>query len=170
MRRAGLSTRLRAWFLRTFRGRSAADAGWEEEAPPAATISSPPQTFTVGELEVAATPKGIRAAGSSTPSAVYEVRVTVPGDARTWSSRYGLPPSDNSAAAAAEIALDELDQIWRNPDAWKAQAMAGMSEDEAEAMADSPLVRLDFKAVEWIGPHLDAARAATKDARGSWLG
>jgi hypothetical protein len=167
MRRVGVSTRARAWFLRTFRGRSASDAGWEDE--PVAAVTSPPRTFVLGELEVAATPKGIRAAGSAAPSAVYEVRISIPGDARSWSSRYGLPPEANSAAAAAEIALDELDQIWRDPDAWKAQALAGMSEEEIEAMEDSPLVRLDFKAVEWIGPELDAVRGATKDARGSWL-
>ena len=168
MRRAGLSTRLRAWFLRTFKGRSAAEAGWAEEEP-VAVVSSPPRTFTLGDLEVASTPKGIRAAGSAAQSAVYEVRISVPGDSRSWASRYGLPPGDNSAAAAAEIALDELDQIWRDPGSWKAQALAGMSPDEAEAMEDSPMVRLDFKAVEWIGPHLDAVRAATKEARGSWV-
>jgi hypothetical protein len=163
-----VSTRARAWLLRTFKGRSAADAGWTEEAPLAA-VSSPPATFKVGELEVTATPKGIRAAGSAAPSAVYEVRVTIPGDSRSWSSRYGLPPGANSSAAAAEIALDELDQVWRDPDGWKAQALAGMSEDEVEAMEDSPLVRQDFKAAEWIGPHLDAVRSATKEATGSWL-
>lgn len=162
----GISTRARAWFLRTFKGRSAADAGWEEEP---VAVSSPPHTFAVGELEVAATPKGIRAAGRNPASAVYEVKVTLPGDSRSWASRYGLPAAQNSAAAAAEIALDELDQIWRDPEGWKATALEGMSEDEVEAMEDSPIVRLDFKAAQWIGPYLDAVRPATKDAKGSWL-
>jgi hypothetical protein len=163
----GLGTRARAWFLRTFKGRSRADAGWEDE--PAVAVSSPPASFTVGDLQVSATPRGIKAAGANPPSAVYEVRITIEGDSRSWASRYGLPAADNSAAAAAEIALDELDQIWRDPAGWKAQAFRGMSEDEAEAMADSPAVRLDFKAAQWIGPFLDAARADTKDPSGSWL-
>ncbi|MDP9325189.1 MAG: hypothetical protein M3O87_01455, partial [Candidatus Dormibacteraeota bacterium] len=100
---------------------------------------------------------------------VWEVRVTAAGDARTWASRYGLPAGDNSAAAAAEVALDELDEIWRDPDAWRAAALGGMNEDEVEAMEDSPPMRLDFKAAQWIGPHLDAVRVATKDAGGGWL-
>ena len=116
-----------------------------------------------------ATPKGIRAGGSNPPSAVYEVRVSVAGDARSWSSSYGLPAGDNSAAAAAEAALDELDQIWRDPAGWRASALAGMTEDEVEAMEDSPVVRLDFKAAQWIGPQLDAVRDATKGAGGRWI-
>ena len=86
-----------------------------------------------------------------------------------WSSSYGLPARDNSAAAAAEIALDELDQIWRDPEGWKAVALAGMTEDEVEAMEDSPPLQLDFRAAQWIGPHLDAIRDATKGARGRWV-
>jgi hypothetical protein len=161
-----LSTRARAWFLRTFKGRSRSEAAWADQ--PAGAVSSPPRTFNLGELEVAATPKGIRAAGANPPSAVWEVRITAAGDARTWASSYGLPAGDNSAAAAAEIALEELDLVWRDPDAWKAIALEGMSEDEVEAMEDSPGFRLDLKAAQWIGPHLDAARDA-RVATGRWL-
>jgi hypothetical protein len=163
----GLGTRTRAWFLRTFKGRSRAEAGWQEEE--VAAVSSPPQTFSLGELTVQATPKGIRAAGQNPASAVYEVRITVSGDSRSWASRYGLPPQENSAAAVAEIALDELDQIWRDPNAWKAQALEGMTDDEVEAMEDSPMLRLDFKAAQWIGPYLDAVRPATKSSTGRWF-
>lgn len=162
-----LGTRARAWFLRTFRGRSREDAAWEEEA--AVAISSPPGSFRVGDLRVDATPKGIRAAGRNPASAIFEVSVRVEGDSRGWSSRYGLPPGHNSAAAATEIALDELDEIWRDPEGYKATALAGMSEDEVEAMEDSPMLRLDFKAAQWIGPFLDAARDATKGATGGWV-
>jgi hypothetical protein len=164
---SSFSTRARAWFLRTFKGRSQADAGWEDQPPGA--VSSPPQSFTIGELRVGAIPKGIKAAGANPPSAIYEVRVSVEGDSHAWSSSYGLPARDNSAAAAVEVALDELDQIWRDPEGWKAAALSGMSEDEVEAMEDNPTVRLDFKAAEWIGPCLDAIRDATKGARGRWV-
>lgn len=162
-----LSTRIRAWFLRTFKGRSRSEAAWSDE--PVGVVSAPPQTFVLGDLQIEATPKGIKAAGPNPASAVWEVRVTADGDARAWASRYGLPARDNSAGAATEAALDELDQIWRDPDGWKAVALAGMSEDEVEAMEDSPMMQLDFKAAQWIGPHLDAVRAATKDAGGRWL-
>jgi hypothetical protein len=162
-----LSTRARAWFLRTFRGRSRAAAGWTDT--PAGAVSSPPQTFSLGDLTVAATPKGIKAAGANPASAVWEVRVSAAGDARTWASSYGLPAHDNSAAAAAEIALDEVDQIWRDPDGWRAAVVAGLSEDEVEAVEDSPTFRLDSKAARWIGPHLDGVRDATKTATGRWL-
>ena len=161
-----LSTRTRAWLLRTFKGRSKEDAAWEDEST---WVSSPPQTFLLGSLEIAATPIGVKASGANRPSAVYEVRVNIAGDSRSWSSRYGLPATDNSARLAAESALDELDQLWRDPEGWKRQALAGMSEDEVEAMEDNPTVRLDFKAAEWIGPCLDAIRDATKGARGRWV-
>jgi hypothetical protein len=162
-----VSTRARAWFLRTFKGRSRSDAGWTDT--PAGAVSAPPRTFSLGDLTVTATPKGIKAAGSNPSSAVWEVRVVAAGDARTWASSYGLPAHDNSAAAAAEIALDEVDQIWREPDGWRAQALADLSEDEVEAIEDSPMFRLDFKAAQWIGPHLDAVRDDTKAVMGRWL-
>ncbi|MGB2940079.1 MAG: hypothetical protein WBD38_07270 [Candidatus Dormiibacterota bacterium] len=167
MSRPSLPTRARAWFLRTFKGRSRSEAGWTDE--PAGAVSAPPQTFVLGDLQIEATPKGIKAAGPNPASAVWEVRVTAAGDARTWASRYGLPARDNSAPAAADAALDELDQIWRDPDGWKAVALAGMSEDEVEAMEDSPMMRLDFKAAQWIGPFLDAVRSHTKEETGYWV-
>jgi len=49
------------------------------------------------------------------------------------------------------------------------QALAGMSEDEVEAMEDSPSMRLDLKAAKWVGPELDAVRAETRDRAGGWL-
>jgi hypothetical protein len=161
-----LRTRSRAWLLRTFKGRSREEAAWEDES---SWVSSPPQTFTLGSLEIAATPMGVKAAGANRPSAVYEVRVTVAGDSRSWSSRYGLPATDNSARQAAESALDELDQLWRDPDGWKNQALAGMSQDEVEAMEDSPSMQGDLKAARWIGPQLDAVRSETRERTGSWL-
>ena len=160
------STRARAWALRTFKGRSPADAGWEDEST---WVSSPPQTFRVGALVVDATPVGVKAAGVNRPSAVYEVSIRVDGRSEAWSSRYGLPASDNSARQAAETALDELDQMWRDPDGWRRQVIEGMSEDEAEAMEDSPSMRGDIKAARWVGPELDAARPR-RDANGAWLG
>jgi hypothetical protein len=162
----GIRTRARAWVLRTFKGRSKEDAEWDDEST---WVSSPPQTFRLGKLEIAATPMGVKAAGANRPSAVYEVRITKGGDSQTWSSRYGLPATDNSARQAAESALDELDQLWRDPEGWKSQALAGMSGDEVEAMEDSPSMRLDLRAAKWIGPELDAVRAGTRDRTGAWL-
>jgi hypothetical protein len=161
-----LTTRARAWLLRTFKGRSPKDAAWEEEST---WVSSPPQTFLLGSLEIAATPMGVKASGANRPSAVYEVRVKITGDSRSWSSRYGLPATDNSARMAAESALDELDQLWHDPEGWKRQALAGMSEDEVEAIEDSPATRLDMRAAKWIGPELDAVRRQTRDRTGAWL-
>ena len=162
-----MSTRTRAWFLRTFKGRSREDAGWEDEST---WVSSPPETFRLGRLEIAATPLGVKAAGENRPSAVYEVRVSVAGEARTWSSRYGLPANDNSARQAAENALDELDEAWRDPHAWKTRAFLGMTPDEVEAMEDSPAMQQDLAAAGWIGPELDAVRPTTRTSEGAWLG
>jgi hypothetical protein len=161
-----LRTRTRAWFLRTFKGRSQKDAAWEDEST---WVSSPPQAFALGSLEIASTPMGVKAAGANRPSAVYEVRVTIAGAPRSWSSRYGLPATDNSARDAAELALDELDQLWRDPEGWKHEVLAGMSEDEVEAMEDSPSMRSDLAAAAWIGPELDKVRAETRDRAGAWL-
>jgi len=162
----GLRTRTRAWLLRTFKGRSKHDAAWADES---SWVSSPPQTFILGPLEIAATPMGVKAAGVNSPSAVYQVRINIAGDSRSWSSRYGLPATSNSARLAAESALDELDQLWRDFEGWKRQALDGMSEDEVEAMEDSPSMRLDVKAARWVGPELDALRPQTRDRTGAWL-
>jgi hypothetical protein len=161
------STRSRAWFLRTFKGRSREDAGWEEES---SWVSSPPESFTLGRLEIAARPLGVKAAGNNRPSAVYEVRVGLAGESRWWSSRYGLPAVDNSARQAAEAALDEIDEVWTRPRAWRARALGGMTEDEIEAMEDSPSMRHDLEGASWIGPELDAVRGTTRDRGGAWLG
>jgi len=63
----------------------------------------------------------------------------------------------------------QLDQLWRDPEGWKRQALAGMSEDEVEAIEDSPATRLDMRAANWIGPELDAVRRQTRDRTGAWL-
>jgi len=160
-----LPTRLRAWLLRTFAGRTAAESGWDEPAMPAVARSG---TFRVGELTVTASSLGVRATGINRPSIVYEVRVTREGDARSWSSKYGLDPKDDSPEAAAEMALNELDQIWRDREGWAAQATEGMSEDEAEAMLDSPILGRDLRAADWIGPQLDELRPG-RESRGGWL-
>lgn len=159
------STRARAWVLRTFKGRSPKDAAWEDEST---WVSSPPETFEVGALVVDASPLGVKAAGANRPSAVYQVSIHMEGRSPTWSSRYGLPATDNSARQAAETALDELDQLWRDPDGWRRQVLDGMSEDEVEAMNDSPSMRLDVQASRWVGPQLDAVRRR-REASGSWL-
>jgi len=163
----GFSTRVRARLLRTFKGsRTREEAGWEDEST---WVSSPPETFRLGRLEIAVTPRGVKAAGSNPPSAVYEIRVVVSGDSRSWTSKYGLPATDNSARQAGEVALEDIDEAWRQPDAWKARAVAGMTADEVEAMEDSPAMRLDLESARWIGPELDAVRPDTRGRTGSWL-
>jgi hypothetical protein len=159
-------TRVRAHLLRTFKGRTREEAGWEDEST---WVSSPPATFSVGRLEIAVSPRGVKAAGGNPPSAVYEVRVAMAGDPRSWTSKYGLPATDNSARQAGEIALADIDEAWREPDAWKARALAGMTAEEIEAMVDSPAMRLDLESARWIGPELDAVRPQTRARNGSWL-
>ena len=44
-----------------------------------------------------------------------------------------------------------------------------MTEDEVEAMEDSPAMRHDLEENSWIGPELDAVRG-TRDDAGAWLG
>src|SRR5258708_7972656 len=160
-----LSARVRDWALRTFKGRSQEEAAWEDETQ---WVSSPPESYMVGALVVDATPLGVRAAGANRPSAVYQVSIRVDGRSGTWSSRYGLPATDNSARQAAETALDELDQLWRDPQGWRSQVLAGMSEDEVEAMEESPSMRRDLEAAKWVGPELDAVRRR-RESSGSWL-
>jgi hypothetical protein len=159
-------TRVRARLLKTFKGRTREEAGWEDES---SWVSSPAETFSLGRLEVAVTPRGVKAAGGNPPSAVYEVRVAIAGDPRSWHSKYGLPATANSARQAGEVALEDIDEAWREPNSWKARAVAGMSADEVEAMEDSPAMRLDLESARWIGPELDAVRPGTKDRTGSWL-
>jgi hypothetical protein len=161
------STRVRARLVKTFKGsRTREEAGWEDEST---WVSSPPETFSLGRLEIGVTPRGVKAAGGNRPSAVYEVRIAMPGDSRSWASKYGLPATDNSARQAAEVALEDIDEAWRDPQAWKARAFAGMTADEVEAMEDSPALRQDLESARWIGPELDAVRPKTKGRGGSWL-
>lgn len=166
MRNLSATTRLKAWFLRTFKGRSAGDTAWSDELPVSAGA---PESLQVANLVLEVTPTGLKAAGINQPSVVYEVRVTRAGDSRAWSSRYGLAPREASARRAADHALDELDEIWRDRAAWLARVTAGMSDDEVEAMEDSPSVQQDGRAAEWIGPELDALRAG-RQRDGTWLG
>jgi hypothetical protein len=168
MRNLPLRTRVRAWLLRTFAGRGKDATAWQEE--PAAPLVARSESFQVGELRVTASSLGIRDTGINPASVVYQVIVSREGDTRTWTSKYGLTPEQESPAAAAEIALDELDQAWRDPEKWLAEATAGMSEDEVEAMHDSPMVQADLQAATWIGPVLDGVREQTKAAAGRWLG
>jgi len=165
MRNAGLATRLRARLLRTFRGRSAADAGWAEEEPVSAGA---PESFEVGRLVIDVTPRGLKAAGINRPSIVYVVRVGLPAEGRAWSSSYGFPPRQASARRAADAALDELDEVARDPRAWLRRVTDGMTEDEAEAMIESPGVEQDRTAAEWFGPELAPRRVLRRDT-GSWL-
>src|SRR5258708_15550012 len=159
------STRAGAWALRTFRGRCQEEAAWEDESQ---WVSSPPESYIVGALIVDATPMGVKAAGANRPSAVYRVSIRVEGRSATWSSRYGLPATDNSARQAAETALDELDQLWRDPQGRRSQVLDGMSEDEVEAMEESPSMRRDLEAAKWVGPELDGVPQRRENS-GSWL-
>ena len=165
MRGAPLQTRLRAWLLRTFRGRSAADAGWTDEAPVSA---GPPRAFDLGELRLEVTPRGLKSAGINAPSIVYDVRISRRSDARAWSSSYGFPPREAAAGRAADAALDELFEIAGNREQWWRRVTEGMTEDEAEAMEDSPSVRQDLKAAEWVAADLEPRRER-RAATGSWL-
>jgi hypothetical protein len=165
VRNASVATRLRAWFLRTFKGRSAKDAGWSEELP---TGGGPPQAFILGALRIDVVPRGPRSAGAVPPALVYEVSITRVDDPRTWSSRYGFPPQAASARLAADAALDELDEIFHDPAGWRSRVTEGMTEAEAEAMEDSPAVRLDVKSAAWIGVELTGRRDQRR-ATGSWV-
>jgi hypothetical protein len=127
-----------------------------------------PEAFEVGILRLQVTPTGLKAAGVNAPSVVYEVHISRADDPRAWSSRYGLSPREASARRAADAALDELDEAWRDHDRWLRRVTEGMSEDEIEAMEDSPAVKLDRRAAEWVGPELDSRRAA-RQADGTWL-
>lgn len=165
MRNVGWGTRLRARLLRTFRGRRAREADWDEELPVSA---GPPQSLAIGVLRLRVTPSGLKAAGINPPSIVYEVTISRDDDPRTWSSRYGFAPREASARRAADAALDELDEVWRDHDRWLARVTYGMSEDEVEAMEDSPAVKLDRRAAQWIGPELESLRDRRR-ADGTWL-
>jgi len=165
VRNAGIGTRLRARLLRRFRGRSAADATWDEDPPVSAGA---PESFQVGGLVVDVTPKGLKAAGINKASIVYTVRLGLSADPRGWSSGYGFPPREASARRAANAALDELDEVARDPEAWLRRVTDGMTEEEAEAMEDSPGVVLDRRAAAWVGPELERLRPRRRDS-GSWL-
>jgi hypothetical protein len=166
VRNTSLRTRLRARLLRTFRGRSAADAAWLDELP---TSAGAPETFALGGLVVTVTPRGLKAAGANAPSMVYEVGVSLAAGPGRWASRYGLEPRQASVRRAAEAALDELDEVAADPAAWTARVTAGMSEDEAEAMLDSPSVVSDLEAAGWVGPYLRGLRERRRTT-GAWLG
>lgn len=165
MRGAPLQTRLRAWFLRTFRGRSSADAGWADQLPVSA---GPPRAFSVGDLVLDVTPRGLKSAGINPPSIVYDVRVSRASGARSWSSSYGFPPREAAASLAADAALDELAEIAGNREQWWRRVTEGMTEDEIEAMEDNPSVRQDLRAAEWVAPELEPRRER-RAAAGSWL-
>ncbi|MGI8609874.1 MAG: hypothetical protein ACR2MY_11700 [Candidatus Dormibacteria bacterium] len=165
LRNAPLRTRLRAWLLRTFRGRSPRDAAWSEESPVSAR---PPQSFVLGALRIDVNPRGLKAAGNNRPSIVYEVRIFLASDPRAWSSSYGFPPREGSARTAADAALDELAEIALDRDHWWQRVTAGMTEDEAEAMEDNPSIILDQRSAEWVGPELKPWRDRRSDT-GSWL-
>jgi hypothetical protein len=166
MRNVGASTRLRAWFLRTFRGRSAGAAAWTEELPVSAGA---PESFEIGRLRIDVTPTGLKSAGINKPSVVFDVRVSRDEGSQNWSSRYGLTPRQASARGAADHALDELDEIWRDRAGWRARVTEGMSDDEVEAMEDSPSFQADARAAEWVGPELEPLRDR-RGRDGSWLG
>ncbi|MFN2465030.1 MAG: hypothetical protein ABR598_02055 [Candidatus Dormibacteria bacterium] len=165
MRNVGVGTRMRAWLLRTFRGRPHDAAAWADQAPVSA---GPAEAFGVAGLYVAVTPVGLRSAGQNPVSIVYEVQISREGRSEQWSSRYGFPPAHASARRAADAALDELCEISQGPAAWMANVTAGMSEDEVEAMEDNPALQRDLRAADWVGPELEPLRAK-RAVEGTWL-
>jgi hypothetical protein len=154
-------TRARAWALRTFAGRSRSEAGWEESVP---VGIRPPERFRVGGLVLVVLPVGVRAVGVNPASAVFEVRIEPAAGVRAWSSRYGLPAL-SGAREAATTALDELWEIWSDREGWQQRLTTGVSEDEAEALLDSPGSRADVKTAIAVG----AALATGRDNDGAWL-
>jgi len=132
------------------------------------TSAGAPETFDVAGLTVDVAPRGLKAAGNNSPAVVYVVTVRADGGSRPWSSSYGFPPRQASARQAANAALDELDEIARDSRGWLARVTHGMSEEEAEAMEDSPGVTRDVSAAAWVGPYLEPHRAE-RAARGAWL-
>ena len=116
-------------------------------------------------------PRPSTSAASRSPSPLaVSCRRANPGDSRSWASKYGLPAADNSARQAGEAALADIDEAWREPDAWKARALDGMTADEIEAMEDSPAMRDDLESAKWIGPELEIVRSQTQGHTGRWLG
>lgn len=130
--------------------------------------AGPPRSFELGELRIEVAPRGLKSAGANSPSIVYEVRVARATGQRTWSSSYGFPPREGSAHKAADAALDELVEIALDREHWWKRVTEGMTEEEAEAMEDSPSVRLDQGAAEWVGPQVEPWRERRR-ATGSWL-
>src|SRR5207248_158820 len=96
-------------------------------------------------------PRGLKSAGTNRPATVFEVRVSRDSGSRGWSSSYGFPPREASARIAADAALDELCEIVLDRASWWRRVTAGMTEDEVEAMRDSPAVEGDERAAEWVG-------------------
>ena len=165
MRNAPLQTRLRAWYLRTFKGRSTNEAGWTEEAP---LTAGPPRSFELGELRLDVNPRGLKSAGANPRSMVYRVQVSGASRPQSWSSSYGFEPREGSARIAADTALDELAEIAWDRGTWWRRVTAGMSEEEAAAMEDSPAGQLDQRAADWVGPELEPWRER-RASTGSWL-
>ena len=161
------ATRLRAWFLRTFRGRSSQDAAatWQD----ALVSAGPVESYDVAGLSVEVIPQGIKASGVNQPSMVYRVTITERSGSRTWTSSYGFEPGGASARQAAEAALGELYLVYREPERWREEWTEGMSEDEAEAMLDGTVARADLKAAQWVGPRLAELRERRPSERPGWL-
>ena len=130
--------------------------------------AGPPRSFELGGLRIDVKPRGLKSAGTNPPSMVYQVDVKGASVPRSWSSSYGFAPREGSARRAADAALDELAEIARDRERWWRRVTAGMSDDEAVAMEDSPPVRLDQQAAEWVGPELEPWRQQ-RASTGSWL-
>jgi len=127
-----------------------------------------PRSFEFGAFRIDVVPRGLKSAGVNPPSMVYQVHIVGVSVPHSWSSSYGFAPREGSARRAADAALDELAEISLDRERWWRQVAAGMSEDEAAAMEDSPPVRLDQQAAEWIGPELETWRER-RASTGSWL-
>ncbi|MHB8508361.1 MAG: hypothetical protein ACYDGR_06895 [Candidatus Dormibacteria bacterium] len=164
MRHLPFSTRARAALLRTFRGRGRRRAQWSE----ATVAAGPPLACEFAGLRITSNPVGPRRTAVGEMVMVYEVGITAadPGNAR-WSSRYGLAQGEASAAAI-ESALDELHEAYSDRARWMERCTAGMSEDEAEAIRDSPALLADIAASNWLGPILHPF-AADRARAGRWL-
>jgi len=137
---------------RVFRRRRPAPAP-EPVVPPA-----PPVRFRAGGLVVTVTCQGSRAAPGRAARVVHLVSVEPTPSGPAWTARYGFAVGDHDPARAAVAALDELERAAGDPDAWRRDWTAGMSEREAEALLGGPDLAATAPAAEWAAPLLAGAR------------
>jgi len=122
--------------------------------PPAALAPTPPVAFRCGALRVTVMLTGSRAPLGRAPRAVYEVTIAS-GSAERWTARYGFPLEQaHSSHLAAEAALDDLERLNRDPQGWREELVAGMTDRETVALLESPAAAGAEVAAAWAGPLL----------------